>query len=75
MANYKILHMYFSWIFKQGQQNKETCTEINTHPVTGSDVHLCIFNKYHERKATSKFEALRRIKNMPELSGKYNSEN
>ena len=67
MANDNNLHVYFPWIFKQEQQKNEACTESNTHPVTGSDVHLCFFNKFHERNTTSKIEALRRTGNIPEL--------
>ena len=67
------LHVYFPWIFKQDQQN-ETCTESNTHPVAGSDVHLCLFDKLHEINTTSKTEALRRVGNIPELNGRFNSE-
>ena len=62
------LHVYFPWIFKQDQQKNETCTESNTHPVASSDVLLFEIN------TTSKIEALRRIGNIPELNGKFNSE-
>ena len=75
IANDNNLHMYFPWIFKKEQQKNETCIEINTHPVTSSDVHLCFFDKYHVGNTTPKVEALRRIRNIPELSGKFNSEN
>ena len=74
MANDNYLHVSFPWIFKQEQQKIETCTESNTHPVTGSNVHLCLFDKFHERNTISQIEALSRIGNIPELNGKFNSE-
>ena len=49
MANDNNLHVYFPWIFKQDQHKNEICSESNTHPVTGSYVHLCLFDKSHER--------------------------
>ena len=69
------LHVHFPRIFKQEQQKKETFTEINTHSVTGCDVHLCLFDKFHERNTISKIEALRRVRNITELIAKFNSEN
>ena len=74
MTNDNNLHVYFLWIFKQEQQKNETCTESNTHPATGGDVHLCFFDKFHESNTTSKIEALRRIGSIPELNGKLNSD-
>ena len=74
MANDNNLHVSFPWIAKQEQEKNETCTESNTHPVTGSDVRLCLFDKFHERNTTSKTEILRRIGNNTELNGKFSSE-
>ena len=74
MSNDNNLHVSFPWIAKQEQQKNKTCTESNTHPVTGSDVHLCLFDKFHERNTTSKTEVLRSIGNITELNGKFNSE-
>ena len=73
MTNDNNLHVYFSWIFKQEQKN-ETCTGSNTRPVTDIDVHLCLFDKFHERNTTSNIEALRRNGNITELNGKFNSQ-
>ena len=64
--------MPFPWIFKQEQKKNETCTESNPHPVTGSEVHICFFNKFHEKNMTFKIEALRRIGYITELNGKFN---
>ena len=74
MSNDNNLHVSFPWIAKQEQQKNKTCTERNTHPVSGRDVHLCLFDKFHERNTTSKIEVLRRIGNITELNGKFNSE-
>ena len=74
MVNDNNLRVSFLWIAKQEQQKNKTCTESNTRPVTGNDVHLCLFDKFHERNTTSKIEVLRRIGNITELSGKFNSE-
>ena len=65
MANNDNLHVYFPWIFKQEQQKNRTCTESNIHPVTASDFHLCLFNKFRERNTTSNIEVLTRIGSIP----------
>ena len=70
-----IIFTLFFVDFKQEQHNNVTYTESNTRPVSGSDLHLCIFDKFHERNMTSKILALTSIRNIPELSGKFNSEN
>eukprot|EP00112_Aurelia_sp_Birch-Aquarium-sp1_P023018 Seg6701.2 transcript_id=Seg6701.2/GoldUCD/mRNA.D3Y31 product="hypothetical protein" protein_id=Seg6701.2/GoldUCD/D3Y31 len=44
------------------------------HPVTGSDVTLALFDRFHESNTCSEVEALRRIGCIKELEGKVNSE-
>ena len=44
MANGNNHHVSFPWIAKQEQQKNKTCTESNTRPVTGSNVHLYLFD-------------------------------
>ena len=62
-------HVHMVWCdFKQSHFKKDA------HSVTGSDVHLCLFDKFHERNSSSEIEALRRIGNIPELNGPFNSE-
>ena len=39
----------------------------DTYSVTGSDAHLCLFDKFHKRNSLSITEALRQIGNIPEL--------
>ena len=71
MANDNNLQVPFPWIFKQEQQKNELYTEINTHPVTGNDAHLCLFDKFQERNTTTKIEALRSNGNITESNGKF----
>ena len=44
------------------------------HPVSGSSVHLCLFDRFHERNVKGKRDILRRITFIPELKGLLNSE-
>ena len=46
----------------------------DVHLVTGSNIHLFLFGKLHERNSSSEIEALRRIGNIPELNSLFNSE-
>ena len=54
--------------------SKQSDFQKDAHPVTGSNAHLCLFDKFHERNSSSEIEALRRIGNLPELNGLFNSE-
>ena len=51
-----------------------TQEEQNNHPVTGSDVRLALFGRFHESNTCSRVEALRRIRCIEELQGKFNRE-
>ena len=51
-----------------------TKTEGNVHPIAGSDIHLCLFDRFHEGNSSSDIEYLRRINNMPQLSSVVNSQ-
>ena len=42
-----------------------TKIEWNVHPITGSDIHLCLFDRFHEENSSSDIEYLRRINNIP----------
>ena len=48
--------------------------EGNVHPITGSDIHLCLFDRFHEGNSSSDKEYLRRINNVPQLSSVVNSQ-
>ena len=56
-----------------GSTSKQSDFKKDAHPVTGSDAHLCLFDKFHERNSSSKIEALRRIANIPQLNGSSTS--
>ena len=44
------------------------------HPVSGSEQHLCLFDRLHERNAKKEVEILRRVTNVKELKGKLNTQ-
>ena len=48
--------------------------ERNVHPITGSDIHLCLFDRFHEGNSSSDIEYLRRINNIPQLNSVVNSQ-
>ena len=45
-----------------------------THPVSKSSQHLCLFDRLHEKNVKKDQEALRRVTNVKELKGKLNSQ-
>ena len=55
-----------------GGNDKGSTTKV--HPVTGSDKHLCLFDRLHERNAKKDEEALRRVRNIKELKGNLNTQ-
>jgi len=44
------------------------------HPFSGSEHHLCLFDRLHEKNVKKDEEALRRVTNVKELKGKLNSQ-
>ena len=62
------LKISLPWLEKNRQLAQEN------HPVTGSDVTLALFDRFHESNTCSDVEALRRIGCIKELEGKVNSE-
>ena len=48
--------------------------EGNVHPITESDIHLCLFDRFHERNSSSDKEYLCRINNIPQLNSVVNSQ-
>ena len=62
------LKISFPWL----ETNRQL--EQQNHPVTGSDVTLALFDRFHESNTCSEVEALRRIGCIKELEGKINSE-
>ena len=51
-----------------------TEAERNVHPITGSDLHLYLFDRFHEGNSSSDIEYLRRINNIPQLNSVVNSQ-
>ena len=51
-----------------------TQEEQKNHPVTGSAVRLTLFGRFHESNTCNRVEALRRIRCIKELQGKFNGE-
>ena len=63
----------FPWMPNTSSTSKQSNFKKDAHPVTGSDAHLCLFDKFHGRNSSSEIEALRRSGNIPELNGLFNS--
>ena len=79
-AKEKNLELSFPWILQEyanNQYNNHKLSDNNEyqfhHPVTNSDVHLCLFDHFHEKNASSKLELLRKIGCVLELKGVFNS--
>ena len=51
-----------------------TEAERNVHPITGSDIHLYLFDRFHEGNSSSDIEYLCRINNTPQLNSVVNSQ-
>ena len=66
------LHVSFPWL------HSSMFTVLNsfggTHPVTGSNNHFALFDKFHESNSSDAKEVLRRIGCVKELRGRINSE-
>ena len=60
--------MSFPWILQEHTNNQ------SNHPITNSDVHLCLFDRFHENNTSSEIESLRKIGCVLELKGMFNSE-
>ena len=49
--------------------------EYQSHqPITNSDVHLCLFDRFHENNTSSEIESLRKVGCVLKLKGMFNSE-
>ena len=63
------LEVPLPWLNDNHRNGDDKCSTTKTHPVTGSDQHLCLFDRLHERNAKKDEEALRRVRNIKELKG------
>ena len=72
LSREKLLDVNFPWM----SFTNEPLTKIegNVHPITGSDIHLCLFGRLHEGNSSSDIEYLRRINNIPQLNSVVNSQ-
>ena len=48
--------------------------KVNVHPITGSDINLCLFGRFHEGNSSRDIEYLRRINNITQLNSFVNSQ-
>ena len=62
------LELPFPWILQEHTNNQ------SHHPITNSDVHLCLFDRFHEKNTSSEIESLRKIGCVLEIKGMFNSE-
>ena len=51
---------------------RQECTQV--YPVTGDDIRLCLFDRFHEGNTLSEIESLRKIACALELHGMFYSE-
>lgn len=55
-------------------KTKKTVSDPNGHPLTGSADHYCLYDTFHEKNTKDPSDILRRIKLVPELAGRINSQ-
>ena len=72
LSEENLLEVNFPWM----SSTNEPLTKIegNVHPITGSDIHLCLCDRFHEGNSSSHIEYLRRINNIPQLNSVVNSQ-
>ena len=63
---------HFTWL-KQNKSVDEISTNNKGHPITGADLHYCLFDVFHEENTKKEMEILRRIIFFPELNGVINT--
>lgn len=68
------LEVSLPWLNDNQIDGDDKCNTTKMHPVTGSDQHLCLFDRLHERNAKKDEEALRRVRNIKELKGNLNTQ-
>ena len=72
------LEVSFPWICQHHQSKistndaRQECHQV--HPVTGTDIRLCLFDRFHEGNTSSEIESLRKIGCVLELNRMFNSE-
>ena len=62
------LELPFPWILQEHTNNQ------SHHPITNSDVHLWLFDRFHENNTSSEIESLRKIGCVLEIKGMFSNE-
>ena len=72
LSKENLLEVNFPWM----SSTNEPLTKIkgNVHPITGSETHLGIFDRFYEKSSSSDIEYLHRINNMSQLNTVVNSQ-
>ena len=72
LSKENLLEVNFPWM----SSSNEPLTKIEgkVHPITGSDIRLYLFDRFHEGNSSSDIEYLRRINNIPQLNSVVNSQ-
>ena len=68
------LEVSLPWLNDNHRNGDDKCSTARIHPVTGSDQHLCLFDRLHERNAKKDEEVLRRVRNVKELKGNLDTQ-
>ncbi|MES9880904.1 MAG: hypothetical protein ABW185_08490 [Sedimenticola sp.] len=73
MAKNGQLDISLPWL--TGTERRHDCTDSQyVHPISGSDWHLCLFDRFHERNVKKEEEVMRRITHVKQLKGRLNSQ-
>ena len=67
------LDISLDWLDNSKKVANSSNTEM-AHPVTGSEVHLCLFDRLHERNVKKEDEVLRRVTHVRQLKGLVNTQ-
>ena len=63
------LSVSFPWL-----QNFEEVNEEDAHPVSGSSEHYSLYDRFHEKNSSDRYEILRRVTFVKELCGRVNTQ-
>ncbi|XP_056091692.1 uncharacterized protein LOC130071101 [Rhinichthys klamathensis goyatoka] len=67
-------HPMVVWSIYHGLTLGKLCRTRVCHPFTGSADHYCLYDTFHEGNTKDPKDILRRIKTVPELAGRINSQ-
>ena len=69
-AKARHLDISLDWLNVQGSEN----TAVTGHPITGSNDHFCLFDRFHECNPQNEREVLRRVTHVRQLNGLINTQ-